>query len=216
MLGIQATDVLDKLFLARELHRRLPHLKFYTFESNALYLQPDYQDAMRGMLVFSSYSLTGDVTGSTTVDLFPSDAASGVYNATLIQLGHERLVRYDRGLGIPWNRPCPPVWVTVIGAGVVAPSGLSPGATQPTHSRRAPQHRFRRSPTNDCGPASCFSHCSLRSRGSRCYGFGGHGPTGAHLARPSSSLSLRTLPPRSASPESLPRFSSACATRSRE
>ena len=57
LVGIVATDIRDKLFLAGEIRKRLPGVQLFTLESNTLYLWPEYNDAFRGMLVFSSYPL---------------------------------------------------------------------------------------------------------------------------------------------------------------
>ena len=124
-VGLLFTDVRDKLVLADELKKRVHDLQLFTFESNVLYLRPDYSQALRGMLVLSTYPLvaenqwwTGNRSGA--VLTFSSDGAEGTYNATLYQLGRQdRMLDYSGGTSVASDRP--PVWVTVVGANAFLP-----------------------------------------------------------------------------------------------
>jgi hypothetical protein len=124
-VGLLFTDVRDKLVLADELKKRVHDLQLFTFESNVLYLRPDYGQALRGMLVLSTYPLitanqwwTGGRVGAAL--MFSSDGAEGTYNATLYQLGHpENMLDYRGGTSAATDRP--PVWVTVVGANSFLP-----------------------------------------------------------------------------------------------
>jgi hypothetical protein len=116
VIGLLATDVRDKLFLGGELRQRIPDAQFFTFESSSLLLRPDQTYALRGMFVLSSYPVLLEnqwAARRSTADYrlsFSSDAAEGIYNATLSQLGQsEALLEYDSATGRP------PVWLTVVG-----------------------------------------------------------------------------------------------------
>ena len=123
-VGLLFTDVRDKLVLADELKKRVHDLQLFTFESNVLYLRPDYGQALRGMLVLSTYPLVPANqrwTGARrTALMFSSDGAEGTYNATLYQLGDTaQMLDYHGGTLEPTDRP--PVWVTVVGANSFLP-----------------------------------------------------------------------------------------------
>jgi len=132
-IGIIGTDVRDKIFLADELHKRLPDARLFTFGSNALYLRSEYNRSLRGMLVFSTYPLVLENQWWTPTPrsrrrlAFASDDAEGVFNATLRQLrSDDWFVEY--GDPLDPAAKIPPVWLTVIGrhaaVPVVALSGL--------------------------------------------------------------------------------------------
>ncbi|HYH82946.1 MAG TPA: hypothetical protein VEX86_24340 [Longimicrobium sp.] len=123
-VAVAASDVRDRLFLATELRHRLRDVHFIMFEANELYLSPEYNDDLRGMLVVSSYPLTPETQmweRRRQVVPFPSEYAEGVYNAALLQLGDgARMLDYaypDGGL----RSQAPPVWVSAVGS-----SGLMP------------------------------------------------------------------------------------------
>ena len=131
---IKATDVRDKLFLARELRRWVRDVVIVIYEGHVLLRRPEYADALRGALVLSSYPMlqenqywssshrVGNLD-STYVRLdqllaFPSDAATGVYNATLTLLGRPWLrteFALHNALDHDSAYELPPVWLSVIG-----------------------------------------------------------------------------------------------------
>ncbi len=127
LVGLLATDVRDKLFLGDEIRKRVRDVQFFTYESNVLYLRADRSEALRGMLVLSTYPLilenqwiTSD-QASTRRFAFGSDGAQGVYNATLLQLGQARsLLDYRRGRRNTTS-PVPPVWLSTVGNRVFLP-----------------------------------------------------------------------------------------------
>jgi hypothetical protein len=126
LVGLLATDVRDKLFLGDEIRKRVRDVQFFTYESNVLYLRADRSEALRGMLVLSTYPLvlenqwmTSDPSGTRRF-AFGSDGAQGVYNATLLQLGQARsLLDYRRGRNI--RTPTPPVWLSTVGNRIFLP-----------------------------------------------------------------------------------------------
>ena len=132
VLGILATDVRDRIFLAAEMKKRMRDVQLVMFGSNVLYLRPDYNDYLRGMLVITSYPLflenqwwdrTSGLTRATEKIPFTSDIAEGTFNATLVQLDRKStMLEYDTPLGFEVPKiGRPPVWVTVVGRGSFAP-----------------------------------------------------------------------------------------------
>ena len=125
MIGLLATDVRDKLFLGKELKQRVRDVRFFTFESNVLYLRPDHSRWLRGMLVFSTYPLLLEphVDAADSRHLaFADEGAEGIYNATLVQLGTRQAMRDYGRLG-PDSLPAghPRVWLTTVGNALFLP-----------------------------------------------------------------------------------------------
>ncbi len=134
-VGIVATDVRDKLFLAEEMRARLPDVTFFTFEANSLFLRPDKNRAFRGMLVLSTYPLTlqnqwwtaGSDDEVRQLLPFANEGAQGIYNATLMQLGaYGQLAEYRAPFGADSTLP-PPVWVSVVGSRSFVPLAFTGG-----------------------------------------------------------------------------------------
>jgi hypothetical protein len=130
VVGIVASDVRDKLFLASELRRRLQDVQLFTFEGNALFLVPENNRALRGMIVVSSYPLTvrsqwwtRSALGGMRIS-FPNESSVGVHNAVLMQLGADSLVA---DYGTPFaDHPdprsmAPPVWISAVGRDAFVP-----------------------------------------------------------------------------------------------
>ena len=133
LVGLLATDVRDKLFLGDEIRKRVRDVQFFTYESNILYLRPDRNQALRGMLVLSTYPLILENQWMTSDFLenrrfaFSSDGSQGVYNATLIQLRNYRAL-LDYRTGLRGGEARPPVWLSTIGNRTFIPvSRYSPG-----------------------------------------------------------------------------------------
>jgi hypothetical protein len=128
-VGLQFTDVRDNLFVGEQIRARLHDVQLFAFESNALYLRAESNAALSGMVVFSTYPLfmeSGEwapgVRPLASQQLFPSDGAEGVYNATVLQLGGKRLADYTWTSGEGYAaRLRPPVWLTVLGTHSLAP-----------------------------------------------------------------------------------------------
>jgi hypothetical protein len=124
-VGILATDVRDKLFLAALVRRELRDALLFTFEGHALYLHADVNRTLRGMVVLSSYPLTlGGASGSRASPLVPfsSDGAAGVYNAAALLLERpDILQRYRTPLDPDTLASAPPIWVSTIGSRTVLP-----------------------------------------------------------------------------------------------
>ena len=133
LVGLLATDVRDKLFLGDEIRKRVRDVQFFTYESNVLYLRSDRSQALRGMLVFSTYPLILEnqwmsaATPASQRFAFGSDGAEGVYNATLLQLGNPGAMQ-DYRMGRRKSAvPRPPVWLTTVGNRAFQPVLRYPG-----------------------------------------------------------------------------------------
>lgn len=126
-----ATDVRDKLYLAKELKKRLPDLQIFTTESNVLYVRPEFNTWMRGAIVLSTYPLLlRDPTWRAQARdgqelVFANEGAVGTYNATLELLGKADAMadyRYPFESAVEdADHERPPVWATVVGAGSMLP-----------------------------------------------------------------------------------------------
>jgi hypothetical protein len=154
-VGIVATDVRDKLFLARQVRRYCPDVRLLTFESDILLADPAQNDSLRGMLVVSTYPLFNENQVWTTDRSdnkrrriqFPSEAAQGVYNATLLLLDpndeKRNLLEYrmpapTSGQKAPDVRSVvPPVWISVVGSNALWPLKASEVTSSVLHKVRA-------------------------------------------------------------------------------
>lgn len=118
-VGILASDVRDKLFLAKHIQRFLPDVVLFTQEGDLLYGHPEVGEAMDGMLIFSSSPLTTEgqlwlpSSGSNTRQRrqFSSEFHRGVFQATSYLLSKEHKM----------PSPRPQVWISAVGNGAVWP-----------------------------------------------------------------------------------------------
>jgi len=124
-VGIIATDVRDTMFLAQEVHEHVPGTVLFTFTTDLLFLHPEINQSLRGMLIISSYPpATANQLWSlpSHPDLrrqFADDTTEGLYNAALVLLGRDdKVLEY----GTPFvdlhnvsDAVTPPVWITVVG-----------------------------------------------------------------------------------------------------
>jgi len=129
-VGIVATDVRDATFLAGEVRRHCPATVLFTLNSDLLYASAEVNRFTRGMLVITPYPLfnleqlwTYPYRGGETRLQFSSQAAEGVYNATLALL-HQEAKMVDYGRPLPKSAGVtqpevhkPSLWVTAIGNG---------------------------------------------------------------------------------------------------
>jgi hypothetical protein len=141
-VGLVATDARDKLFLAQQLSVYAPGVILFTLESDLMFIHPDYNKYVRGMIVASSYPLfaanqvwTSPSAGRQPrlLQQFSATNSEGVYNALLA------LVAYD-GSGTPaadapplldyrppapmscFDHGCiPPVWISVVESDAIWP-----------------------------------------------------------------------------------------------
>jgi hypothetical protein len=117
-VGIVATDVKDKLFLAEEVRRLAPDVVLFTFDNNLLYAYPQYAETMDGMLVFSSSPLF--TQGAPWLPASPEDR-QGIQRRQFsgeFQQGVFEAVRYLLGAGLV---PTPQAWIAAVGNGSLWP-----------------------------------------------------------------------------------------------
>jgi hypothetical protein len=111
-VGLLATDVRDKIFLASQIRKFCPDVQLFTTASDLLFTHPDYNTDLKGMLIASTYPLFSR-NQSWTHPLsvpkrrerlqFASQSDQGCYNATiaLLDSGKSGRVRMDYGLPYP-------------------------------------------------------------------------------------------------------------------
>jgi len=124
-VGIVATDVRDTMFLAQEVREHVPATVLFAFNSDLLFLHPEINQSLRGMLIVTSYPLAtanqlwSVPTHPSSRQQFPDDTAEGVYNAALVLLdADDRVVEYNAPFVTPPSGPgtmTPPLWITVVG-----------------------------------------------------------------------------------------------------
>src|SRR5262249_49245760 len=93
-VSLASTDPQDKIFLARVIRERYPDVQLTTVGGDLLFTHEDYNYALRGMIVGSTYPLYppvqrwGDLEqdSSATRIQFAADTDEGSYNAVLVHL----------------------------------------------------------------------------------------------------------------------------------
>jgi hypothetical protein len=142
-VGIVATDTRDTMFLAQEVREHCPSTVLFAFDPDLLFLHPEVNSNLRGMLVVTSYPLFNPnllwspphpLQGeSHLLTQFPDQGSEGSYNATLALLGDDdvgnqsaaghrfddRMLEY--GLPFKGNATLPPLWITVVGGNQMWP-----------------------------------------------------------------------------------------------
>lgn len=124
-VGILATDSRDIMFLAQEVREHSPATVLFTFGPDLLFLHPEINQTLRGMLIVTSYPLTNSnqlwsVPSHPEARLqFPDDGTEGVYNATLALLRDDKdMVEFSppfKEVTKASGQTGPPVWITVVG-----------------------------------------------------------------------------------------------------
>ncbi len=125
-VGLLATDVRDRILLAREIRQHCPQAVLFTFSSDLLYLHPDVNQDLRGMLVATPYPLFNlnqfwsyPWSGDRARLQFPNHTSQGVYNAILALLGHsEEMLEYGPPFcseKTPGDKTAPPLWIAQVG-----------------------------------------------------------------------------------------------------
>ncbi len=131
-VGIIASDVRDKLYLAEIVRNYAPDVRLFTTEGDLLLAHPDFREGSRGMIVASSRSLHSPdpiqraVHGAAPVELrFASDHAQGVFEAVRVLVSSDGRRQTPRrgqnGLACSEDEE---VWISVIGNGDLWPLEL--------------------------------------------------------------------------------------------
>jgi hypothetical protein len=127
-VGIVATDVKDKLFLAEEVRRLAPDVVLFTFDNNLLYAYPQYAETTDGMLVFSSAPLF--TQGAPWLPASPEDRRGTLRRqfSGEFQQGVFEAVRYLLGAR---PVPVPQAWISAVGNGAMWPIARLADRTSP-------------------------------------------------------------------------------------
>lgn len=125
-VGIVATDIQDKLFLAEQLRTLSPNVVLFSFDSHLLDTHPQFASAMDGTVVLSSHPLSfdrGRKQKDQTLRQFSSDFQLGVFKAATRLLLKEE------------SQPAHEIWISAVSNGVVWPLALL-DAEKPIQSSR--------------------------------------------------------------------------------
>jgi hypothetical protein len=127
-VGILATDVRDKLFLAQQVRDFAPDVVLFTFDNNLLYAHPQHAETMDGMLVFSSSPLftqgtpwlpgSGEGRWRSQRRQFSSEFQQGIVEAVRYLLGASPV-------------RAPRAWITAVGNGSLWPIARLPVRSLP-------------------------------------------------------------------------------------
>lgn len=136
-VGLFATDVRDKIFLAQQIRKFAPDVALFTFESDLLYTHPDLREDLKGMMVVSTYPLftrnqqwSYPFRGWRQRLQFAHGSDQGTYNATVALLGRpDQLLEYSPPLFVDYpasvpRRPVP--WVSAVGIDALFPLATLP------------------------------------------------------------------------------------------
>ncbi len=123
-VGIAATDARDTMFLAQEVREHCPSTVLFAYDPELLFLHPEVNSSLRGMLLVGSYPLFNTnllwspphpPPGQAHVFMqFPDQGSEGTYNAALALLGADsQMLEY----GLPFDEYATraPLWITVVG-----------------------------------------------------------------------------------------------------
>ncbi len=116
-VGILATDVKDKLFLAEQVRARAPDAILFTFDNNLLYAHPQYNQTMDGMIVLSSAPLFTEGAPWQPGSLSPPGGGMRRQFSSELQQGLFEAVRYLLGKRVTRPR----AWIMAVGNGSLWP-----------------------------------------------------------------------------------------------
>jgi hypothetical protein len=147
-VGILATDVKDELFLAEQIRRWAPNVVLFVFDSNLLYVHPQYNATMFGTLAISSFPL---VTEGAIPELSPAEKNPRYRRqfASAWQEGTYLAVRTLLGVDVPE----PAIWISASGNYAMWPLVNLTAAPRPAAAAtREPPAGYR--PVEPLGPSS--------------------------------------------------------------
>ncbi len=117
-VGILATDVKDKIFLAEEVRDFAPDMVLFTFDNNLLYAHPQYTQTMDGMLVFSSSPLFTEGAPGLPGSAESHWTSQRQQRSSEFQEGIVKAVKHLLGAG---PVPAPQAWIAAVGNGSLWP-----------------------------------------------------------------------------------------------
>ena len=115
-VGINATDILDTVFLTLQLRRTCPDVRVFTMDSDLLFTYSSGALSFNGMLMVSPYPLWPEVP-QPPLHASANRSALGVHNAFIRLMGGTEFRDYWSPIGD--DRPA--VWIAAIGRGNVWP-----------------------------------------------------------------------------------------------
>lgn len=130
-VGLSSTDVVDRLFLIKQIREQCPNAVIFCFSSDLLYLHSDVNVDAQGVLIITSYPLfpqnqlwTYPFEFGRTRLQFATQATQGVYNAVLALMDKpDLLLEY----GEPFktygdgDKRYPALWLTIVGRNGIWP-----------------------------------------------------------------------------------------------
>ena len=116
-VGILATDVKDKLFLAEQVRSRVPDAILFTLDNDLLYGHPQYSQTLDGMLVLSSAPLLAEGAPWQPASLSPVAGRMRRQLSSGFQQGIYEAVRYLLGEKVVNPR----AWIMAVGNGSLWP-----------------------------------------------------------------------------------------------
>ncbi len=130
-VGLSSTDVMDRLFLIKQIREHCPNTVIFCFSSDLLYLHSDVNVDAQGVLIVTSYPLfpqnqlwTYPFEFGRTRLQFATQATQGVYNAALALMDKpDLLLEY----GEPFrtyttgDKRYPALWLTIVGRNGIWP-----------------------------------------------------------------------------------------------
>jgi hypothetical protein len=123
-IGILATDIQDRLFLAEQVHSFCPDAVVFTFDNHLLDAHPKVSRSMDGTLVLTSHPLYRSNDGK-ALSQFTSEFQQGIYRAALQLVGG--------------RQPEPlTVWLTAVGNGELWPIAVRSAELGPWELERPP------------------------------------------------------------------------------
>lgn len=115
-IGILASDIQDRLFLAKQVHSFCPDAVIFTFDNHLLDAHPEVAQSMDGTLVLTSFPLfppRDEEARAHTLRQFTSEFQEGIYRAS----------RELMGTPLPG---VPKVWISAVGNGTLWPVASLP------------------------------------------------------------------------------------------
>ncbi|HEV7784324.1 MAG TPA: hypothetical protein VGQ28_03240, partial [Thermoanaerobaculia bacterium] len=116
-VGILATDVKDKLFLAEQVRARVPDAVLFTLDNDLLFAHPQYLQTLDGLLVLSSAPLLAEGAPWQPVSLSPVTGRMRRQFSSSFQQGIYEAVRYLLGEKVVHPR----AWIMAVGNGSLWP-----------------------------------------------------------------------------------------------
>jgi hypothetical protein len=148
-IGIVASDVEDRIFLAQQIRESCPDTSVFLFDADMIYLHSDFNADLLGTVVFSTYPLfatnrlwTHPFMGAQERHQYPTEDAEGVFNATLALLENTDAME-DYAPPFQQESSAPVLWASIVGKDDLWPLGYyslpDPAGVERTSFKRGTQ-----------------------------------------------------------------------------